>query len=83
MKKKCKSLLLANYSSAEKQMKAVCILRRAVAQQKLSVGRESAGDLRKSPQIHVTEKPKTAPVPSQSEADLGHSAPPPPRISDK
>lgn len=64
-------------------MKAVCILRRAVAQQKLSVGRKSAEVLRKPTQIHTTEKSKTVPVPSQSEADLGHSVPPPPGISDK
>lgn len=62
-------------------MKAVCIFRRAVAQQ-FSVGRKSAGDLEKTPQIHITEK-KIVPVPSQSKADLGHSAPPPPGIFDK
>lgn len=63
-------------------MKAVCIFRRAVAQQKFSVGRKSAGDPKKTPQIHITEK-KIVTVPSQSKADLGHSAPPPPGIFDK
>lgn len=62
-------------------MKAVCVLRGA--QQKLSVGRKSAAVLRKPPQTHMTEEPKIDPVPSPSEADSGHRAPPPPGISDK